>query len=230
MRFVWVDVLCRRMWKFDRCCIQSSETIMNLAMKKWKDLFSRERLSKSGLLAVLSGVTLFTGSCGKVQDWRQKRATETWNRRIAEYMAAHNVWKVTVPGLDGYVYPAGIEAQAVDLMLTDVLMAEHILRTQLPLLDTVQTFPSPPVHLKLDNYLRQYKGFRDNDGKLHVLVNGVWKWGRRIRPEGDVDAGREKFGGDRGWIGVKDGGNAFWQVWVDVDSRRLYGLSVNGEA
>ncbi|MGE7774128.1 hypothetical protein ACQKLP_05355 [Chitinophaga sp. NPDC101104] len=162
----------------------------------------------------LLGVTLLCCSCGKIADWRMQRKIDTWNRRVAEYEAENGIWKVTAPGLKGFVYPAGIESQATNLLLTDVLMAEHILRTQLPLLDTVITYPAPPVRWKLHRYVRQYKGFRDNDGHLHLHINAVW----------------DDQPGDKGWTGMKDGGNLYWQVWVDVDNGRLYRFSVNGEA
>lgn len=165
-------------------------------------------------MAALGGIMFLIASCGKLKEWRMKKAVETWERRISEYRPENGVWHLMAPGVGGFVYPAGIEAQAVDLMLTDVLMAEHILRTQLPLLDTHTTYPLPPVRWKLHRFIRQYRGFRDNDGKLHVHINAVWDDER----------------GDNGWIAIHDGGNFYWQVWVDVDSGRLYDLMINGEA
>lgn len=162
---------------------------------------------------------LLLSSCGKIREWRLQHTMETWNRRVAEYRAERGEWTVMAPGAMVEIYPPGgrVDSPMVSgayLMLTDVLMAEWVLRSQLPLVDQHISWPLPPVRLKLHGYLRQYKGYYDRAGKLHVLVNAIWNQGPKLK----------------GFTQVEDGGNHYWQAWIDVSGMRLYNQAINGEA
>lgn len=100
------------------------------------------------------------------------------------------------------------------LLLPDILLAEQLISIQLGNLEQHITYPSPPVRWKLHGYKRQYQGYWDEAGKLHVWVNAFWN----------------NEHGDQGIVSMKDGGNYYWQVWVNVRDGRLYDLVVNGEA
>ncbi len=167
----------------------------------------------------LSFMCLLLCSCGKIREWRLQRAIETWDRRVAEYRMKWGEWTVMAPGAPCEIYPTGgrVDSPMVKeayLLLTDVLMAEWVLRSQLPEVDRHISWPLPPVRLKLHGYLRQYKGYYDREGKLHVLVNAIWNQEPKLK----------------GFTRVKDGGNHYWQIWIDVNGLRLYNLAVNGEA
>lgn len=129
------------------------------------------------------------------------------------------VWRIAAPGMVGFVFPADGYVYApmtcnAELMITDILMAEHVLQSQMVLLDLHTTYPLPPVRWKLHGYTRQYKGYWDTDGNLHIYINAIWQ---------------EEHGG-KGFYLVHDGGNFYWQAWVDVKNKRLYDLMINGEA
>lgn len=166
-------------------------------------------------------ILILCGSCKQAHEWKTRRQMALWEKRAAG-ASAENSRYVILNGLVGYVYrPEEVEWKVGEdevcktaLSLADVLLAEKYLRGQMPAIDTFPTYPLPAVHQKLGGYRRQYVGYVNGAGERIVWVNAFWGNGPL----------------DRGVLMVHDGGNHFWQVKVNLTRKKVYDLSINGEA
>ncbi|MBO9154951.1 hypothetical protein ACFOTA_22235 [Chitinophaga sp. GCM10012297] len=167
---------------------------------------------------VAAFILILCGSCKQVHDWKTRRQVALWEKRIA----GENSRYIILNGLVGFIYrPEEVEWKVADdercktaLSLADVLLAEKYLREQIPAVDTFRTYPLPPVHQKLAGYRRQYVGYVNIGGERIVWVNALWGAGPL----------------DKGVLMTHDGGNHFWQVKVNLTTKKIYDLSINGEA
>lgn len=100
------------------------------------------------------------------------------------------------------------------LSLADVLAAEQCLREQMKAVDTNQGQSIPHVYQKLGIYMRQYVGYVDIRGETIVWVNAYCD---NTPPHSGI-----RF--------VHDGGDCFWEVKVNLTRKKIYDLSINGEA
>jgi hypothetical protein len=160
-------------------------------------------------------------SCNRIHEWRTGRQNALWERRIAEVAVARSQY-VIMNGLVGYIYRseevnwkvAEDEKYKIALSLADVLEAERCLREQMKTVDTNQRQSVPRVHQKLGIYTRQYVGYVDTRGETIVWVNAFCD---DTPPHSGI-----RF--------VHDGGDCYWQVRVNLTRRKIYDLSINGEA
>lgn len=76
---------------------------------------------------------------------------------------------------------------------------------------------SPVIHENLRNYVRQYFGYIDNKGNKHLFINFIW------RPSA------EKLNWLEEEVNMIDGGSYFWSIRYNINKKRLFDLSINGQ-
>ncbi|RPD42633.1 hypothetical protein [Chitinophaga barathri] len=170
---------------------------------------------------VLLFILVLQCSCTGLNEWRERKQKATWERRVAEFERGQQQY-VILPGLTGYIYrPEEVEERVgedetrkIALSLADVLETEKYMREQMVRIDTPRTFSSPHVHQKLSGYGRQYVGYMNVAGERIVWVNAIWGG----------------FPLHRGIESVKDGGDYYWNVKVNLTRKKVYDLYINGEA
>ena len=74
------------------------------------------------------------------------------------------------------------------------------------------------LHYRHQSYLRQYLGYIDNRGNRIVLINAC------------CSAAGEKEDLEHNWIFVLDGGSCYFQIKVDLRTKKCFDFFVNGEA
>lgn len=107
--------------------------------------------------------------------------------------------------------------------MEDVRMAEKLLRSKYTYIMPAEKRDKlgRETRPRLKSYKRQYVFGVDNEGKKYAWVNGI------SAKEIDDWLGERL---DKGIIHVRDGGNSFWQVLLNIsDGKVLYG-GINGEA
>lgn len=157
-------------------------------------------------------------SCNHIHEWRTERQKALWEQRMAEGARRY----VIMNGLVGYIYRpeevkwevAEDEKYKISLSLADVLEAERCLRLQLKMVDAAPHLPGLRIHEKLGRYWRQYVGYVNTKGERVVWVNAYCD---SAPPE-------------RGIHFVRDGGDCYWQVKMNLTRKKIYDLSINGEA
>ncbi|RZM25514.1 MAG: hypothetical protein EOO88_18995 [Pedobacter sp.] len=99
----------------------------------------------------------------------------------------------------------------------EVLIAENLLATQLKKMNThlENQHNSPVIHKNLKKYQRQYFGYFDSKGHKILFINSFWK----DEVYADWLDGR---------IMVLDGGSYYWQICIDLNSRKLFDFYING--
>jgi hypothetical protein len=113
----------------------------------------------------------------------------------------------------------------------DIILAETILKEQIGKINTLhinQLERRQNIDKNLNKYFRQYVGFVNEQGNRVVHINLSWdRFTIFDRIKGYWDS-RLEFTSD--YSMTLDGGSHFWNVNVDITSKTLYGLSVNGIA
>ena len=155
---------------------------------------------------LLFGIIFFLAVVSFLAGCTHAASTDTWAvipKGRAEEMGI-GTWLASAEEVEGYWTPTE----------EDVLLLEDKIPSFLR--EHSNSFRrEPPVWEQLDNYKRQYAG---------LILNG-----RRII-YGNF------FCSDRGtdwkqdWVFVMDGGDCFFQLQFDVESRTFNGLMVNGDA
>lgn len=123
---------------------------------------------------------------------------------------------------DAAIFPANSKESLGGVRFTptkaDIDQAESGLRKKLSGLnvDLANQYETPVVDKELDNYKRQYFGYRDKAGNRIVLINCFW---------GTHEHFKEWLSEQ---IDVRKGGSYYWNVKYNLDTGELFDLKVNG--
>lgn len=113
----------------------------------------------------------------------------------------------------------------------EIELAESILKTQIESLNRphINQFEKRQyIDKHLNKYFRQYIGFINKHGDSIIHINFHWdRFTLTDRIKGYWDD-KLKYTSD--FSIVFDGGSRYWNVNVNLTSKKLFGLSVNGEA
>jgi hypothetical protein len=109
--------------------------------------------------------------------------------------------------------------------INDIKEAEVILKDSIDAeMEKYCPYPCKPngeariTKTSLKKYKRQYVGFLTNDGDTIVYINLLY----------NDDIPKDRLSSDIVW--VLDGGSHYWQIYVNITKRRLFGMSINGIA
>lgn len=113
----------------------------------------------------------------------------------------------------------------------DIAIAESILKEQIREANKnrINQF-SKRQHIdkNLNKYFRQYVGFIDKNGDRNIHINFHWdRFTLMDRAKGYWD---DRLDYTSDYSIVFDGGSRYWSVNVNLASKKLYGLLVNGVA
>lgn len=79
---------------------------------------------------------------------------------------------------------------------------------------------------RLSKYYRQYIGYYNSANERVIWVNFLWK-----KDSNDYDIeGNEIQTWKKMWMQVHDGGNQYWNIKFNPDSKEFYRMVINGEA
>ena len=126
----------------------------------------------------------------------------------------------------GYVFDTSftilksIKEQRERILLSrnDIDMAESILRKQLPSLNREKVNQSkecPDISRNLNKYCRQYFGFLNKKGEKIIWINMFWN--KVLNEIAKYDL-----------ISVNDGCSYYWNVEVNITTKVLCNLQING--
>ena len=131
---------------------------------------------------------------------------------------------------DLFVSPVSSHAKRFTPTNEDILLAETILKEQIEKVNTPrinQLKPSQYIDKNINKYFRQYLGYYNENGNRIIHINLAWdKFSIFDRIKGDED---QRLDFSSGYNFVQDGGSRYWNVNVDLTTKTLYGMSVNGE-
>ncbi len=152
---------------------------------------------------------LFLCACNNIRERQLRHKIELWNSRISEYAQLKGIWYFCAPGVKGSVMPPAAETplamdRPVPLMLHEILVVESLLQEQLPELIVEKYGDISLPHLHWSNYRRDYEGFLDRGGYLHVRVTGhagAVAMRRKLKPV-----------------------PVFWTVWISVPFGKAFDL------
>lgn len=113
----------------------------------------------------------------------------------------------------------------------DIAEAEKILKEQIRSLNkstTNQYGNCPVIHRNLNKYFRQYVGFYDADGNKMIHINFLWdRYSLKDRLLGYA-APENSYDDD--YAIVFDGCSNYWQVNINLTTKKASDLQVNGVA
>ena len=113
----------------------------------------------------------------------------------------------------------------------DIAEAERILKEQIKGLNkskTNQFGDCPVIHRNLSKYFRQYVGFYDTDGNKMIHINFLWdRHSLKDRLLGYA-APENSYNDD--YATVFDGCSNYWQVNINLTTKKASDLQVNGVA
>lgn len=113
----------------------------------------------------------------------------------------------------------------------DIFLAETILKDQIKEINKGhpnQLLKREYIEKNLSKYFRQYVGFTNSNGERIVHINMHWdRFSLSDRISGYWDS-RLDYTSD--YSIVFDGGSRYWSINVNLNSKKLFGLSVNGIA
>lgn len=129
-------------------------------------------------------------------------------------------------GYEGYIFPMdyfvfSLDFDGVKKRITPskeyIQKAETILNDSI---DYIINGRSPNIKSKtLKKYKRQYIGFINGKGEVVIYINFL----RNIDRERKSRLQKEIL-----WI--LDGGDNYWQIYINIDKKELFGLLINGIA
>ncbi|MCR4660321.1 MAG: hypothetical protein K5650_08530 [Bacteroidales bacterium] len=159
---------------------------------------------------------VLTALCGLLSAQDFVEPVETW--KAAEVQghnfygfSFHQDWDVdfTIESQDGRYTPTDadiVEAERLLQKKIDYVNREHINQEgRCPVIDE---------HMRM--YRRQYVGFTDVTGSHIIWVNGIW----------DDNVTNERLADDI--ILTRGGCGRYWHLKVNLDTKKVYGLEVNG--
>lgn len=155
---------------------------------------------------------LSLSSCSYIDNWKRERQARTWKERIS-YMETVQIVKTAA--YQGYIFPsdnpsymfAGKRFMPSQL---SVGMAERILTEQW------RKAGGERISKELSTYVRQYVGYTNEKGEKIIWINFVH----------EPTPGYEL---DKAIYEMKDGGDSFWNVKVNLTTHQLFELNVNGD-
>lgn len=103
--------------------------------------------------------------------------------------------------------------------INEVENAEKILKTNISLINSKkinQGDGCPVIDRKLKKYFRQYIGFINERGEKVIWINLFWN--KNLLEKAKVDI-----------IGVNDGCSYYWDVQVNLNTKELTNLDINGK-
>jgi hypothetical protein len=113
----------------------------------------------------------------------------------------------------------------------DIALAESILKEQIREANKSrinQLSKRQHIDKNLNKYFRQYVGFIDKNGERTIHINFHWdRFTLMDRVKGNWD---DRLNYTSDYSIVFDGGSRYWSANVNLTSKKLYGLSVNGIA
>lgn len=101
----------------------------------------------------------------------------------------------------------------------DIILAEQILKKEISCKSKYlfkQIENDPIINKKLIKYIRQYVGFINKSDDKIIWINFIWK-GKFTKEELAKDI-----------IKVNDGGSYYWNVKVNLKTKNLSDLNING--
>ncbi|MXN92052.1 hypothetical protein GR160_12525 [Flavobacterium sp. Sd200] len=135
---------------------------------------------------------------------------------------------VTGKGFKGYVFN---ENQEVFVSLSkglkrytptydDIIAAELIIKKSIAKVNSErmnQQYGCPVIHKKLRKYTRQYVGFINDKDEKELWVNFVWS---------SLSFSEQRY--KESIISVHDGCSNFWSIRVNINTKNLSDLKING--
>jgi len=79
------------------------------------------------------------------------------------------------------------------------------------------------IRRNLGKYKRQYIGFYNIQGERVILINFLWKGWTDYDFEGNEIQTWKKE-----WMEIQDGGNHYWKIKYNPDTKSFYEMNVNG--
>lgn len=116
--------------------------------------------------------------------------------------------------------------------IQDVELFENDLKAKLKKINGKrwnQVGSCPIIHKNLRNYIRQYLGFINKDGKKYLLINFVWK-NSALHESVDSEYYNELGDWKKHWQIWYDGCSHFWNIKYYIDSDTLFDLQINGSS
>ena len=114
----------------------------------------------------------------------------------------------------------------LDILLAEKILSEHIREANKNRIN--QFHKRQYIDKNLNKYFRQYIGYIDKKGDRSIHINFIWdRFSLIDRLKGYWD-GRLDYTSD--YSIVFDGGSRYWSIEVNLISKKLYGLAVNGVA
>lgn len=148
---------------------------------------------------------------------------------MVSYVYSQEAVYVKGKGYEGYIFPKGhpiwgfpSEQNRYTPNLKDILLAEKILQDSIGT-DYVKSNQEanckPPINKNtLKKYVRQYVGYLMEDGKIiiHIYLNK------------DIEMDKNKLSEDI--IAVFGGGSNHWRVKINISTKELFDMQVNGRS
>lgn len=116
---------------------------------------------------------------------------------------------MTIDDQDSRITPSSSNVASVEALISERV---EDLNTEL----NNQIGGCPVIHRELENYKRQYVGFKNHNHELIVFVNMIWK---------DSSACDDL---DQDFVQVFDGCSYYWSVMVNLSKNEVYNLRING--
>lgn len=102
----------------------------------------------------------------------------------------------------------------------DINLCEEILKRDIDELISSLNLCTSISNNTLEKYWRQYVGFVNKDGDIIIWINMLYKRSNHLT--------KAELSNDI--ISVEDGGEDFWNIYVNVTKKYLYKLQINGVA
>jgi hypothetical protein len=147
---------------------------------------------------------------------------------MGNYVYSQATVYVKEKGYDGYIFPRehsiwGFppEKGRYTPTLEDIAQAEKILMDSIYsgyMKSTQKAYKNPPINRKtLSKYMRQYVGYLTDSNEIVILVN-LFKKGciGNQKPAFDI-------------ISVQDGSYNFWSIRINITTKELSDMKVNGK-
>lgn len=146
---------------------------------------------------------------------------------IVSYVYSQEVVYVKGKGYEGYIFPKehsiwGFppEQNRYTPNLEDIVQAEKVLQDSIGI-DYVRSYQEayckPPINKNtLKKYVRQYVGYSTADGRIiiHIYLSK------------GVEMDKNKLSEDI--IAVLDGGSNHWRIKINISTKKLFDMQVNG--
>ena len=137
-------------------------------------------------------------------------------------------------GYEGYIFPKehsiwGFppEKGRYTLNFKEIAQAEKILKDSIGtdyVKSNQQAYRKPPINKRtLKNYLRQYVGYITDNNEIVIWINFLHK-----RKYCDDDKPKDADKIDNEIIMVLDGGYYFWSIKINLSTKELSDMQVNG--